>query len=240
VDLRFSDGRQTRYDLVVASDGLYSKTRETLFPDAPKPSYTGLAVWRYNMPRPERVVWGELHVGPASKIGLVPLRPDLMYMYVVSAEAGNPRMPEEHLAELMRERTAGFSGWITDLVKLVVKNEEVVYKPIESLMLPAPWYKGRTLLIGDAAHATAPHLSQGAAMAIEDAVLLGSLLKENKPVEEILEHLMTRRFNRGKYVVQTSETIAAWELAAWAGTPDPKARSGELLYEASLALLEDY
>lgn len=240
VDVTFSDGRQKSYDLVVASDGLYSKTREMLFPDAPKPAYSGLSVWRYNMPRPSDVVWGELHVGPTSKIGIVPIRSDLIYLYVVSAEPGNPRMPEDRLAELMRGRTGGFTGRIRGLVDNVVENEQVVYKPIEGLIVPAPWYKGRTLLIGDAVHATSPHLAQGAAMAIEDAVLLGDLLKGDDPIEAVLAQLMRRRFDRGKYVVETSETIAGWELEAWAGKPNPEARSGELLYEASRVLLEEY
>lgn len=39
-----------------------------------------------------------------------------------------------------------------------------------------PWYRGRVLLIGDAAHATTPHLAMGAWIAIEDAVVLGEVL----------------------------------------------------------------
>ncbi len=40
----------------------------------------------------------------------------------------------------------------------------MVYKPMESIMLPGPWHKGRVIIIGDAAHTTTPHLAQGAAM----------------------------------------------------------------------------
>jgi hypothetical protein len=74
----------------------------------------------------------------------------------------------------------------------------------------------------------------------EDAVLLGDLLKKDEPIEDILEELMTGRFARGKYVVETSETTAGWELEAWAGRPNPHARSGELFHEATRALLEEY
>ena len=52
VEAGFSDGSSARFDLVVGADGLFSETRRTIFPDAPKPEFTGQAVWRYNFPRP--------------------------------------------------------------------------------------------------------------------------------------------------------------------------------------------
>ena len=51
VDVAFTDGQRRRYDLVIGADGLYSKTREWLLPDAPRPRYSGQAVWRAVVPR---------------------------------------------------------------------------------------------------------------------------------------------------------------------------------------------
>ena len=51
VEVRFTDGQRGRYDLVIGADGLHSKTRTAIFPDAPQPSYTGQAVWRAVLPR---------------------------------------------------------------------------------------------------------------------------------------------------------------------------------------------
>jgi 2-polyprenyl-6-methoxyphenol hydroxylase-like FAD-dependent oxidoreductase len=240
VDVALSDGSTRAYDLVVASDGLYSKTRTQLFGDTVKPQFTGQAVWRYNFPRPERVVWGEIHLGPRSKVGLTPMRPDLMYMFLVSAEPGNPWMPKEDLARLMRERLDGFGGFIAELGTQITDSSGVVYKPMENLLLPSPWNKGRIIVIGDAAHATTPHLAQGAAMAIEDAVLLGSLVQRAGPIEPLLAEFMRRRFDRAKFVVESSDQIAKWELESWQGIHNPDARPGEVLHEASLALLEDF
>lgn len=237
---RFNDGSSRRYDLVIASDGLYSRVRSSIFPAAQAPAFTGQGVWRYNFFRPAHVEWGEIHVGPTSKVGLTPLRDDLMYMFLVSAEPGNPRMPEDRLAELMRARLEGFTGFIASLREQITDNAKVVYKPMEVAMLPSPWYRGRTLLIGDAAHASTPHLAQGAAMAIEDAVLLGRLLKEDRPVENILEEFMVRRFPRARYVLDSSVQIGAWEMEEWQGISNPDARPGEMLHEASLAMLEAY
>lgn len=240
VDVRFSDGTSARYDLVIAADGSYSDMRKRLFPDAPPHSYTGQAVWRYNFERPKRVEWGEIHEGPRSKVGLTPLSDDLMYMFLVSPEPDNPWMPEDRLAELMRSRLEGFSGFIAELGEQITDNAGVVYKPMEVQVLPAPWYKGRIVIIGDAAHASTPHLAQGAAMAIEDAVLLAKLLGDDRAIEPLLEEFMARRFARSKYVVDTSVQIGAWELESWRGIDNPDARPGELLYQASIALQDDY
>jgi 2-polyprenyl-6-methoxyphenol hydroxylase-like FAD-dependent oxidoreductase len=240
VEVILSDGTTQNYDFVIASDGLYSDTRKRLFGDVVAPQFTGQAVWRYNFPRPKRVEWGEIHLGPNSKVGLTPMRPDLMYMFLVSAEPGNPRMAPEKLAVLMQERLAGFTGYIAELKEQIVDPAGVVYKPMENLLLPTPWNKGRVLIIGDAAHATTPHLAQGAAMAIEDAVLLGSLFARDEPLDQLLDEFMKRRFDRARFVIESSDQIAGWEMEHWRGIQNPDARPGELLHEATVALLEDY
>lgn len=241
VDVTLSDGSAASYDLVIGCDGLYSDMRKRIFGDAITPQFTGQAVWRYNFPRPKELVWGEIHAGPKSKVGLTPIRPDLMYMFLVSAEPGNPWMPQDRLAELMRERLVGFSGIVAELGEQIVDPAGVVYKPMENLLLPAPWNKGRVLIIGDAAHATTPHLAQGAAMAIEDAVLLGELLgRDGASFEALMGEFMARRFDRARFVVESSDQIAQWEMESWKGIQNPDARPGEVLHHATVALLEDF
>lgn len=240
VEVRFSDGTRERYDLVIGSDGLYSETRRRLFGEIVVPEFTGQAVWRYNFPRPADLVWGEIHHGPTSKVGLVPIRPDLMYMFLVTAEEGNPWMPADRLADFMRDRLTGFGPWISSLTEQITDSAAVVYKPMENLILPAPWHKGRILVIGDAAHATTPHLAQGAAMAIEDAVLVAELLDKHATLDSALGEFMHRRFERARFVVTASDQIAQWEMESWKGIDNPEARPGELLHEATMALQEDY
>lgn len=240
VEIGFSDGTAGRYDLVIGSDGLYSAARRRLFGDLVKPEFTGQAVWRYNFHRPSDLVWGEIHHGPTSKVGLVPIQPDLMYMFLVTAEDGNPWMPADRLADLMRERLTGFGPWISSLAEQITDPAAVVYKPMENLILPAPWYKGRTLIIGDAAHATTPHLAQGAAMAIEDAVLIAELLDQHTVLQEALDEFMKRRFERARFVVTASDQIARWEMESWQGIENAEARPGALLHEATMALQKDY
>ena len=239
-DISFSDGSGGRYDFVIGSDGLYSEMRRRLFDDAPSPTFSGQGVWRYNFERPPEVEWGAVYYGTRTKVGLTPMSPTLMYMFLVSYEPDNPRMPADRLAELMRERLEGYTGLVAKLRDKITDPASVVYKPMEHLLLPAPWVKGRAIVIGDAAHATTPHLAQGAAMAIEDAVLLAELLGRDAPLAPLLDEFMQRRFDRAKYVIETSRQIADWEMEQWAGIDNPEARPGQLLSEATHKLMETY
>ena len=240
VRVTFNNGETRGYEFVLGADGVYSATREWLFPQAPKPRFTGQSVWRYNLPRPADMVWGEVHFGAKTKLGLVPLGPKLMYMFLVTHEPGNPRLSPETLADAMRERLEGYSRRIGRLRDLITDPAGVVYKPMESVLLPGPWHRGRCLIIGDAAHATTPHLAQGAAMAIEDAVLLGQLLARGSNLPQILDEFMRRRETRAAYVVNTSDQLAEWELEQWRGVVNPDARPGPLLHEAGVRLMDPY
>lgn len=241
VEISFSDGIRDSYDFVIGCDGVYSDMRTRLFGDVITPTFTGQGVWRYNLPRPADMRMGEAFAGRTSKAGTVPLSSDLMYFLLVTAEPGNPIMDPQTLADAMRARMGDYTGRVADMGDHFIESSAVVYRPLESAMLPAPWHKGRAIVIGDAAHATTPHLAQGAAMAIEDAVLLGELLGQDRPLADLLDEFMRRRFDRTKYVVDCSGKIGRWELEEWAaGVPDPQNRAGALVFEATHALLEDY
>jgi 2-polyprenyl-6-methoxyphenol hydroxylase-like FAD-dependent oxidoreductase len=240
VAVAFTDGSTGGYDLVVGCDGVHSNIRERLFGCAHMPRYSGQAVWRYNLPRPARVAWGEVYFGPDTKVGLVPLSPSLMYMFLVTQEPAGTRIPEAELAREMRHRLRRYDGLVGELRELIVDPTAVVERPLEHILVPKPWYRGRVLLIGDAAHATTPHLAQGAAMAIEDAVLLGELLERTAPIDALLAEFMSRRFERAKFVVDTSRQLSEWELEQWSGLQNPAARPGELLHTATQALMNDY
>jgi 2-polyprenyl-6-methoxyphenol hydroxylase-like FAD-dependent oxidoreductase len=69
------------------------------------------------------------------------------------------------------------------------------------------------LLIGDAAHATTPHLGQGAGMAIEDALVLSLELLGDDPIESKLQRFMQRRFERCKYISERSILAGEREMA---------------------------
>lgn len=212
VTVRFSDGTDDRYDLVVAADGIYSDTRALLFPDAPHPAFTGQAVWRYNFDRPADMTGLWVFNGPTG-VGLVPMSDTQIYMYVTTPEPGNPRYPHDTLATTMREKLAGvLAPRIQALAAEVTDNDGVVYRPLETFFLDGPWHRGRTVLLGDAVHATTPHLGQGAGMAIEDAIVLAEELARAGDPEAAFTAYRDRRLERCRYIVEASQAICEGQL----------------------------
>lgn len=211
VEIQFSDGAQTRFDLVVGADGLYSQTRNMILPDAGEPVFTGQSVWRYNFPRPDGL--DALHVyNGRIGVGLVPMSADLMYMYATTPEPDNPRYARKGLAATMRAKLEGTASRIRALGEQIVDDDGVVYRPLESLMVHGPWHKGRVVLLGDAVHATTPHLGQGAGMAIEDAVVLAEEIGRHDSPENAFSAYRARRYERCRYIVEASLAICHGQI----------------------------
>ena len=211
VDVVFSNGTSGRYDLVIGADGVFSDMRERILPQAPRPEFTGQSVWRYNLPRPEDIVTLHAYEG-VNGIGLVPLSDDLMYMYLTTAEPGNPRYDRKGIAAAMRAKLSKASARIRQLAAQITDDEGVVYKPLESVFVRGKWHENRVVLIGDAVHATTPHLGQGAGMAIEDGIVLAEELDSAPSIEEAFRNYRERRFDRCRFIVETSRAICDSQL----------------------------
>jgi 2-polyprenyl-6-methoxyphenol hydroxylase-like FAD-dependent oxidoreductase len=211
VDVQLTGGSQARYDLVIGADGTHSNTRQLIFPEASAPEFTGQAVWRYNFERPAEIDGIRAYQGPIG-VGLVPLAANLMYMFATTPEPGNPRYAKPGIAERMRGRLDGAPPAIASLAAKITDDESVVYRPLEWLLLTGPWHKGRVVLLGDAVHCTTPHLGQGAGLAIEDSLVLADELAKASEPQQAFEAYRQRRFERCRYIVETSVAICNSQL----------------------------
>ncbi len=213
VEVTFTDGRSATYDLVIGADGWNSDVRRLLMGDAHEPEYTGQGVWRYNVPRPDDMRDMTLFRGkPGGTTGLVPLTQDEMYVFHVCGEEGNPRFPRDSLADELRKRLEGYKGPVEGVREAVDDASQVVYRPLYAGLVPAPWNRGRIVLLGDAVHSSTPHMGQGAALAVEDAVVLAEELDEAADLTSALTNYAERRFERCKQVVEGSRAIGDHEM----------------------------
>lgn len=239
VSVTFSSGKQKVYDLVLGADGAYSKTRTQLFSNQKSPQFTGEGVWRYNLKKPAGMDWGSIHYGKSSKAGLVPLSDELMYLFLVTEEPGNPMMAEDKLDVLLRERMQEYTGFIAELREQITDPKQVVYRPMEVIAVPKPWHKGRVMLIGDAAHSGTPHLAEGAAMAIEDSVVLAEMLNSSsEPLQVTLERFVERRIHRTNLVYETGIALGELELKEWHGEHVDPTQHGQMMGAAYQELMK--
>jgi len=212
VDVSFSDGAQGSYELIVAADGARSAIRETFFPAAPKPSYTGQGVWRAVVPRPKEVACPSFYMGPRLKAGVNPVSQTSMYLFLTEDRPVNEHVPQEELLPQLLALLDHFAAPIPQYVRSVLNaDSHIVYRPLEALLMPEPWYQGRVVLIGDAAHASTPHLAAGAGMGVEDAVVLAEELHRASSLPQALGAFQQRRFPRCRLVVENSVRLGRIE-----------------------------
>lgn len=234
---KLTDGSSDTYDLLIGADGVNSKVRNMVLGEY-KPRYTGQSVWRYPFKRLPELETGYMFMGRKTKAGLIPMTADTMYMFLVTSEGeDNPFIPEEELVPRMK---AWLQEYPAPMIKAVLDEitdpKKVIYRPLEVLFVPPPWYKNRVVLIGDAVHATIPQLGQGAALALEDAIVLAELLKSEDEVALALQKFMERRLERCKMVVDASVQIGQMEQLDWQGKLPEGVNIGAMVGKASAAM----
>jgi 2-polyprenyl-6-methoxyphenol hydroxylase-like FAD-dependent oxidoreductase len=212
VGVAFTDGTSGSYDLLVGADGLHSKVRELVFPEAPEPFFTGQTVWRAVVPRPADLSDDmAMYYGPRTKAGCNPVSDREMYIFVVENTPELTRPPREQWPAMIQGLLTEFQGVIGWARERMTDPAKIDRRPLQAILLPPPWYRGRVLLIGDAAHATTPHLAMGAGIAIEDAVVLGEVLEAHDSLDDALAAFMERRYERCRLVVENSLQLGEWE-----------------------------
>lgn len=211
VSVLFSDATTGRYDMLVGADGVFSRVRSILFPNAPRPQYTGQCVWRIVAPRPASIDRRHFFLGGPAKVGLTPVSDHEMYMFYLETTRKRAPLPDDQLPGELRRLMQGYGGILKDIRESLDHRSNVVLRPLEGFLLPRPWQKGRSILIGDAAHPTTPQLASGAGLAVEDALVLAEEIANSSTVEEAFEHFMARRYERCRLVVQSSLEIGRLE-----------------------------
>ena len=217
VDVTFSDGSTGRYDVVAAFDGVKSAMRTRLFGEM-VPAFSGFGVWRVQLPRPAEVDRCIVFQGSQRKAGVIPLSQEHMYMFLVTPEPENPHYDPADFDRLLAANLEGYTGLVGEIRDNLAGNPDIVYSPLIEMMKPLPWHSGRIIVLGDAVHAAAPHLTQGAGMALEDAVVLADELSADRPVEESLAAVGELRFGRAKLVFDVSHAILEAEMQITAET----------------------
>jgi 2-polyprenyl-6-methoxyphenol hydroxylase-like FAD-dependent oxidoreductase len=209
IDVQFSDGTDGRYALLVGADGISSATRSRLWPDI-TPELARQIVWRAETPRPPELTRTQVYVNNSEKcvVGIVPLSDDTSYIYIGQESDDDSYRDDSTLDVQMRDLLGGFGGMVERLAPTIDHPGKVSCRPVNRMLVPAPWHRGRVVIIGDAAHVHSPSLAQGAAMGIEDAIVLAEEVSKNpEDIAAALEAFNERRYARVAAVVDASTRL---------------------------------
>ena len=172
-NLLFEDGATNEVTHIIGADGIKSKVRETFFGEGTLRDAKQLC-WRgvLDADLPASLDYNAFEAwSKGTRFGVVKMNSRQVYWYLLI---------DEHLGTLesdVEQLAKAFHPLAQDLVENtdkegLIKTRIYDLKPIQS------WSQEGICLIGDAAHATTPNLGQGACQAIEDAYVLGELLKK--------------------------------------------------------------
>jgi len=230
VAVTLSDGTVQTVDVLVAADGIRSRTRRLLGIDV-EPRSVGMGIWRVVAERPAEMECSELYYGgPKYKAGYTPISGDLCYAFLLEENLDRSYVGEHSNGAVLKEHGQGYGGIWGQVRDSLADDAMVNYQWIETVRLEDPWYRGRSIVIGDAAHACPPLIAQGAAMCAEDAVVLAELLTSGDPVEKALRDFMDRRLPRVTMVLDNSLQLAEWEIHPETPGADPGRIMGQTLH----------
>lgn len=210
----FADGSEAVGSVLIGADGMYSRTRQLIDPDAPKPHYVGLIgsggkVSSLDLdPTPDTL---NLTFGKRAFFGHTILADGTVWWF-----ANKPLRPEPSQASLS---TLALDEWKQELAHLfaddavpakrIIEATQHLSTPMAMHYMEAPkrWYRGRMVLIGDAAHVASPSSGQGASLAIEDALEIVRCLRDGADHVQAFSTFQQLREMRVKRVLEGGKRV---------------------------------
>lgn len=190
------------YDLFIVANGTNSNIRKSLWSDSDS-AYSGFGLWHSMHNLHPSVTEKIIVVMSDKRFGIIPISDTQMYVWGSIAEPNKRRINRKDQPAIMASEFASLTGYLKDIINELGENSYVHYTSVEEVTVNETWHKGRIVLLGDAAHASLPFMAQGGAMALQDALVLGTLCSNTESIESALVEYKARR----KPVVDTVQQM---------------------------------
>ncbi|MCP3465982.1 FAD-dependent monooxygenase [Bradyrhizobium sp. CCGUVB23] len=207
----FADGTTAEGDFLIGADGVHSVARRQVVPDGPQPFNTGLIGFGGFVPR--KVLAGraigqrvETTFGQSGFFGYGFCSSDpndgVMWWSTQPAHGMDAAMFRAQNQATLKQHLRDFHrGWHDPIPAIIEAVENIVVTDTLDVATLPTWSRKRSLLIGDAAHATSPHAGQGASLALEDALRLGRLMAEGHELTATFQNFEAERRPRAEKIV---------------------------------------
>jgi salicylate hydroxylase len=206
------DGGEEQGDLLIGADGIHSAIRTQML-GADKPQFTGNVAWRGTVPiealgehapDPNATIW----LGRGKHVVTYRLRQGTLANFVGVVEHSKFRNESWSEEGAKAEAMADFEGWHPIVTTMIEAAPRLFRWGLFGRPTLPKWSNGRVVLLGDACHPMLPFMAQGAAQAIEDAYMLGVLLREPIDIEAALHDYEVARKPRASRVQAVSKSNA--------------------------------
>lgn len=213
VRARFADGSEAEGDVLIGCDGVHSTVRGLIDPDAPTPAYSGLlTTGGYVDGVPVGIEPGsyEMIFGKRAFFGYA-LAPDgAVWWFANVPRADEPARGARDTSsdDLRRQLIELFRGDAGPAVALIEATDQpMALNPIHTLAHLPRWHRGRSVVVGDAAHAPSPTSGQGASLSIEDALVLAKCLRDLPDHQQAFESFVSHRRPRVEQIIKWAARI---------------------------------
>jgi 2-polyprenyl-6-methoxyphenol hydroxylase-like FAD-dependent oxidoreductase len=220
VTARFTDGTEVTGDILIGADGIYSRTRQLLNPDAPRPRFTGmLSIGGYSRVPGLPPTTGTQHFvfGKRAFFGYLVREDGEIYWFANLHRDHEPTRRDLAAVSASQWKQQLLEQFADDLplIGRIIENTtgEIGAYLVHDIPTSPVWHRGPVALIGDAVHATSPSAGQGASMAIEDAVTLARCLRDIPDITTAFGTYESLRRTRVAKVVAYSKTISSSKAA---------------------------
>ncbi len=214
VTATFADGSTDGADLLVGADGIFSAVRAQLVPGARAQEHSGHLAWRAVLPGlGERITADKMVVGHNRCRGGYARTQEGGAFWLVSRFESAPPSGSAKTEALGCAANLDDGGWNSALVDLIAATpeEQILYQQV-MIVPPLPrWRSERVVLVGDAAHAMSPHITAGASLGVEDAVVLARCIEANRDLPSALAAYEADRMPRYQQARELADAVERYE-----------------------------
>ncbi|AVZ76424.1 FAD-binding monooxygenase [Streptomyces lunaelactis] len=206
---RFKDGSTAEGDFLVGCDGIHSKTRYTVLPDAPHPQYTGvIGTAGYTRSDQAAPADGVMRMTFCLEgfFGYQTFPSGEIYWFENYHQAKEPERGELDRTphEVWKPKLLAKHRQDHHPISAIIESTQsgILGYPIYDMLSIPTWHKDLVCLVGDAAHATSPHVGQGASMAMEDSIVLTKCLRDLPDPQQAFAAFQALRKERVEKIIK--------------------------------------